>query len=222
MSNVDIAKSRNFLLKENIELEEMAKIQGPLKDAIDAVIVANPDLNGLPLKKAIRADQTVIDALEGEDLYDNQLNKFIATAKGERTIGQRGRQATPASAKQDIADEIGTSTQTLSKALAEPGFEDEEEDIVDTWNSNSDEEEEVEVTPVVDRSLEKEIPTDVSAANNYKNIIVKKVNKIEALPPQDRANSIDMAALKSFIKKPEVNQSLTVPVIRSLVSSIMG
>lgn len=222
MSNVDIAKSRNFLLKENIELEEMAKIQGPLKDAIDAVIVANPDLNGLPLKKAIRADQTVIDALEGEDLYDNQLNKFIATAKGERTIGQRGRQATPASAKSDIADEIGISTQSVGKALAEPGFEDEEEDIVDTWNSNSDEEEEVEVTPVVDRSLEKEIPTDVSAANNYKNIIVKKVNKIEALPPQDRANSIDMAALKSFIKKPEVNQSLTVPVIRSLVSSIIG
>ena len=55
----------------------------------------NPDLTGLPLKKKIKADPDVQDALGDQDLYDNQLNKFIATTKGERTPGKRGRKADP-------------------------------------------------------------------------------------------------------------------------------
>ncbi|MDB4232104.1 hypothetical protein N9795_00210 [Candidatus Pelagibacter sp.] len=82
-------------LDETEELDEMAKIAGDLKSAIEKVIAANTDLEGLSLKKAIKGDSAVIDALDGEDLYDNQLNKFIALSKGERTVGQRGRKADP-------------------------------------------------------------------------------------------------------------------------------
>lgn len=102
-SNFDLRKFRDLLLKETYEptldetdsLKEMAKIAGDLKTSIEAVIAANPDLEGLALKKAIKADQAVINALDGDDLYDNQLNKFIALTKGERTLGQRGRKANP-------------------------------------------------------------------------------------------------------------------------------
>lgn len=82
-------------LLENQGLNEMAKIQGDLKTAIEKVIADNPELNGLPLKKAIRANAEVLNALDGEDLYDNQLNKFIALSRGEREVGQRGRKADP-------------------------------------------------------------------------------------------------------------------------------
>ena len=82
-------------LDEAEELEEMAKITGDLKSAIEKVLASNKDLEGLSLKKAIKGDAAVIDALDGEDLYDNQLNKFIALSKGERTLGQRGRKADP-------------------------------------------------------------------------------------------------------------------------------
>ena len=82
-------------LDEAEELDEMAKIAGDLKSSIEAVIAANPDLQGLALKKAIKGDPAVINALDGEDLYDNQLNKFIALSKGERTVGRRGRVADP-------------------------------------------------------------------------------------------------------------------------------
>lgn len=77
------------------QLDEMAKIEGALKNSIEAVISSNPELEGLALKKAIKADPSVIKALAGEELYDNQLNRFIALIKGERTIGQRGRKPNP-------------------------------------------------------------------------------------------------------------------------------
>ncbi len=81
-------------LKENQSIDEMAKIQGGLKSAIEAVIEANPDLDGKELKRAIRKDPDVLDALDldnADELYDNQLNKFIALVRGERTLQQRGR-----------------------------------------------------------------------------------------------------------------------------------
>lgn len=82
-------------LDENQELDEMAKITGDLKSSIEKVISDNPELVGLALKKAIKGDASVQNALAGDDLYDNQLNKFIALSKGERTVGQRGRVADP-------------------------------------------------------------------------------------------------------------------------------
>lgn len=110
-SDFDLKKAKNFLLTENFDasylqeddleeneeasLEEMAKIAGDLKSSIEAVIKANPELEGLALKKAIKGDAAVQDALAGDDLYDNQLNKFISLTKGERELGQRGRKADP-------------------------------------------------------------------------------------------------------------------------------
>ena len=80
---------------ENESLEEMAKIVGDLKSSIEKVIQDNPELDRLPLKKAIKADADVIKALGDSSLYDNQLGKFIAAAKGEREVGKRGRKADP-------------------------------------------------------------------------------------------------------------------------------
>jgi hypothetical protein len=97
-------KSPDFLRKykkvseielEEDQLDEMAKITGKLESAIKNVIAKNSDLEGLALKKAIRKDAAVEDALEGDTMYDNQLNKFIALVKGEREVGQRGRKADP-------------------------------------------------------------------------------------------------------------------------------
>jgi hypothetical protein len=82
-------------LNEEENLNEMAKIAGDLKSAIEKVISDNPDLETLPLKKAIKADDAVKSALGNDSLYDNQLSKFISSAKGEREIGQRGRKADP-------------------------------------------------------------------------------------------------------------------------------
>jgi hypothetical protein len=45
------------------------------KAAIEDVINSNSELEGLALKKAIKADSSVQSALAGDDLYDNQLNK---------------------------------------------------------------------------------------------------------------------------------------------------
>jgi len=99
------SKLRSLIKEEIMELytpesqsqniQEMAKIKDELKTSIEKVINDNPDLTGLPLKKAIKSDPDVVDALGDQDLYDNQLNKFIATTKGERTPGKRGRKPDP-------------------------------------------------------------------------------------------------------------------------------
>lgn len=85
-------------LRENDEqsIDEMAKISGDLESAIKAVISANPEIEGLPLKKQIKANPDVIKALDGDDLYDNQLNKFIANIKAGKEKGQQGRKPSEA------------------------------------------------------------------------------------------------------------------------------
>ena len=77
------------------QINEMAKIAGDLASAIKSVVNSNSGLEGLALKKAIKADAAVKSALAGDELYDNQLNKYIALLKGERELGQRGRKADP-------------------------------------------------------------------------------------------------------------------------------
>lgn len=114
----DYYNDSDFLNED--ELEEMAKIAGDLKSAIEKVIAANTDLEGLSLKKAIKGDSSVINALDGEDLYDNQLNKFIALFKGEREVGQRGRKADPnkpaAEPKAEKSPKIKITTPKMSAA----------------------------------------------------------------------------------------------------------
>jgi hypothetical protein len=82
-------------IAEEEQLDEMAKIAGDLKAAIEKVIKANADAEKKDVRKAIKADDKVIAALGDEDLFDNQLNKFIDLVKGEREVGQRGRKADP-------------------------------------------------------------------------------------------------------------------------------
>ena len=81
-------------LQEDEALNEMAKIAGDLKVAIEKVIEKNKDGEKKDIRKAIKTDDKVQAALgPDDDLFDNQLNKFIDLVKGEREVGQRGRKA---------------------------------------------------------------------------------------------------------------------------------
>jgi len=83
-------------IAEEDALTEMAKIAGDLKVAIEKVIEKNKDGEKKDIRKAIKADDDVQAALgPDDDLFDNQLNKFIDLVKGEREVGQRGRKADP-------------------------------------------------------------------------------------------------------------------------------
>ena len=83
-------------IAEDEALMEMAKIAGDLKVAIEKVIEKNKDGEKKDIRKAIKADDDVQAALgPDDDLFDNQLNKFIDLVKGEREVGQRGRKADP-------------------------------------------------------------------------------------------------------------------------------
>jgi len=81
------------VVSEEEQIDEMAKIAGDLKTAIEKVIQANADAEKKDVRKAVKADDEVIAALGDEDLFDNQLNKFIDLVRGEREVGQRGRKA---------------------------------------------------------------------------------------------------------------------------------
>jgi hypothetical protein len=89
----EIGKSSNSGLEEN--LNEMAKISGDLKSAIDKVMDANPEADITSLKKTIQSDEAVLKALAGSKLHDTQLAKFISATKGEREIGKRGPKVDP-------------------------------------------------------------------------------------------------------------------------------
>jgi hypothetical protein len=83
-------------IAEDEALMEMAKIAGDLKVAIEKVIEKNKDAEKKDVRKAIKADDKVQAALgPDDDLFDNQLNKFIDLVRGEREVGQRGRKADP-------------------------------------------------------------------------------------------------------------------------------
>jgi len=111
-------KNSNVTLSK---LEEMAKISNDLATAIKNIINANPDMDNLTLKKAIKSDPAVIAALDGESLFDNQLSRFISLAKGERELGQRGR-------KVDLGN-------TLAKKMAE--LEAQEQSLMNKLNKIS-------------------------------------------------------------------------------------
>ena len=89
----DEAERMQKALSEEEQIDEMAKIAGDLKSAIEKVIQANADAEKKDVRKAIKADDEVVAALGDEDLFDNQLNKFIDLVRGEREVGQRGRKA---------------------------------------------------------------------------------------------------------------------------------
>jgi hypothetical protein len=119
-------------------LNEMAKIAGNLKSAIEKVIKDNPDLEGLALKKKIKADKAVDDALEGDTLYDNQLNKFIAAAKGEREIGQRGRKADPNKVKPEPKEPGQRGRKPSTSKSTSTDMDDEDKEVIKVMPSKFD------------------------------------------------------------------------------------
>ena len=75
------------VVAEDEALNEMAKIAGDLKAAIEKVIEKNKDAEKKDVRKAIKADDDVQAALgPDDDLFDNQLNKFIDLVRGEREV----------------------------------------------------------------------------------------------------------------------------------------
>ena len=80
---------------EGDDLNEMAKITGDLKSAIDKVMDSNPEADITSLKKTIQSDEAVLKALAGSKLHDTQLAKLISATKGEREIGKRGPKVDP-------------------------------------------------------------------------------------------------------------------------------
>jgi hypothetical protein len=119
-------------------LNEMAKIAGDLKSAIEKVINDNPDLEGLALKKKIKADKAVDDALEGDTIYDNQLNKFIAFVKGEREIGQRGRKADPNKVKPEPKEPGQRGRKPSTEKSSSMDTEDKDKEVIKVMPSKFD------------------------------------------------------------------------------------
>ena len=140
-ANVTLTKLEG---KNEMSLNEMAKIAGDLDAAIRKVIEDNPDLEGLPLKKAIKGDTKVKDALDTDELYDNQLNKFIALVKGQRELGKKGRK--PSEKADEPKKEEPKKKEAPKKAAPkkeapkkEKNAKDEdEEEVEDNWNKSGE------------------------------------------------------------------------------------
>lgn len=85
---------KSALMNEQ-DINEMAKIVGDLKSSIESVITANPELETLPLKKAIKADAAVIAALGDQSLFDRQLGQYIVNFNNPDREETRGRKFDP-------------------------------------------------------------------------------------------------------------------------------
>ena len=141
--NPNIANVKQLEGKNEMSLNEMAKIAGDLDAAIRKVIEDNPDLEGLPLKKAIKGDTKVKDALDTDELYDNQLNKFIALVKGQRELGKKGRKP---SEKADEPKKEEPKKEAPKKAAPKKeapkkekkAKDEDEEEVEDNWNKSGE------------------------------------------------------------------------------------
>ena len=126
-----------------MSLNEMAKIAGDLDAAIRKVIEDNPDLEGLPLKKAIKGDTKVKDALDTDELYDNQLNKFIALVKGQRELGKKGRKPSEKAdepkkeePKKEAPKKVAPKKEAPKKE--KKAKDEDEEEVEDNWNKSGE------------------------------------------------------------------------------------
>lgn len=179
-------KSGGTVELEEDQLDEMAKITGRLETAIKKVIAANKYLEGLPLKKAIKADDEVEDALEGDTMYDNQLNKFIALVRGNREVGARGRKADPN--KPATKSTPKPKTPKVSTA----GMDDEEKEAAKAAGSDS-----------TAKELGKTVPTDKIEKFNTGLKFIKKYKD-------------DKAIIDAYLKKAKEEYKLPVNMIKDL------
>lgn len=72
-----------------------------------------------------------------------------------------------------------------------------------------------------EKDLDFEIPKSTGDSNNMRDIIVKKVAKIEKKRDNNEDFSMDMLALKQYIKKDDVRKEVGASEIRNLVSSLI-
>jgi hypothetical protein len=175
------------------QVNEMAKITGDLASAIKKVVDSNSDLEGLALKKAIKADAAVKSALAGDELYDNQLNKHIAFLKGEREIGQRGRKADPEIAAKRSEEEKAKEAKRAEKEKARA-----EKEKAKSPAQKPSSPEYKKTTTMVDMSSE---PSDKEIAKTEKEIgiDIPKVTKPSKLSAEEK-NKFDIA-LKGITAK---------------------
>jgi hypothetical protein len=166
------AKNSNITVSK---LEEMAKIAGDLATAIKSVINDNPDMDTLSLKKAIKSDPSVIAALDGESLFDNQLSRFISLSTGERELGQRGR-------KVDLGN-------TLAKKMAE--LEAQEQSLMNKLNKISQLKKELESSLGINKVDESQVNEMAKIAGDLASAIKKVV---------DSNSDLEGLALKKAIK----------------------
>ena len=79
-------------------VNEMAAIKGDIKTKVDQIIADNPDMEVGPLARMIMKDpeiNSIIDRDNLSDMAQNQTQKYIRLARGERELQQRGRKADP-------------------------------------------------------------------------------------------------------------------------------
>ena len=163
------------------QVNEMAKIAGDLASAIKSVVDSNSDLEGLALKKAIKADAAVKAALAGDELYDNQLNKYILLLKGERELGQRGRKADP-----EIAAKRSEEEKAKEEKRAEKEAKRAEKERAKAPAQKPASPEYKKTTTMVDMSGEPS-DKDITKAEKELGIDIPKVKKPSKLSAEDQA-----------------------------------
>lgn len=72
-----------------------------------------------------------------------------------------------------------------------------------------------------EKGLEFEIPTATSDSSNMRNVIVKKVDKIEKKRDNKEDYTMDLLALKQYIKRDDVRKEVGASEIRNLVSPLI-
>lgn len=72
-----------------------------------------------------------------------------------------------------------------------------------------------------EKDLEFEIPTATSDSSNMRNVIVKKVDKIEKKRDNKEDYTMDLLALKQYIKRDDVRKEVGASEIRNLVSPLI-
>ena len=174
------------------DLNEMAKITGNLKSSIEKVIQDNPDLEGLPLKKKIKADKSVENALEGDTLYDNQLNKFIALIKGEREVGKRGRKANPTKIPTTKSLKKPTPDKQVSKPIKTTGMDNEDKEAFKSGESDE-----------IAKSISKSTPEEKKEKFNLGLKFIKKYKD-------------DKPKIDAYLKKAKEEYKLSTSMLKDL------
>lgn len=211
-------------------VDEMAMIVGDLDNAIRDVIEANPTLDGIELKRKIRADDGVRAALAGDKLHDNQLNRFISKVKsGAPRSAPSDAEAPKAPSGEAPSAEPGARSVSISPARKmsiiaklDAGAEPEElaaryglevDDILDI-QARAKAEDEGDVKDISGlrqgdddfKTIELEVPEQ--SDRNVKDEILAKAERMFYISPKASEKDV-MASLKSWAAKRNEKTDIT-------------